>query len=933
MRIPCSTYRLQFNSDFGFQKARTIAQYLSELGITDLYASPIFSAHKGSVHGYDVTDPTSINPEVGSEEELRSLASELKTYSMGWLQDIVPNHMAFSGENGFLRDVFENGRHSEYYDFFDIEWDHAYESMKGRLLAPFLGKSYAESLEGKEIKVGYSRDGFEVHYYSLQFPLRMESYPRILTPHLNDLKEILGPDNTDFIKFVGIIYTLKAFPCQELSTERYDQIRFAKRILWELYRDNKEIKRFIDYNLDELNGDGDSTDKTPLDTLLFNQFYRLSFWKVASEEINYRRFFSINELISLRMEDPEVFRRCHALILQLIKDGTFTGLRIDHIDGLYNPLNYLERLQKSTDSSYVTVEKILALEESLPSNWPVQGTSGYDYMNYLNGIFAQLANREEMDTIYTDFLGTGMDYENLIYEKKGIIIERFMMGDVDNLAHLMKRISSRDRGGGDITLYGLKRAITEVLACFPVYRTYICADSFTDMDRRYMTEALERARKQNPDLRYELDYLAKYLMLEYGDYLRESEKKDWLHFLMRFQQFTGPLMAKGFEDTTLYVYNRLISLNEVGGEPYSFGISLDTFHEFNRQRMEQWPHAMSASSTHDTKRGEDVRARINVLSEIPGEWEENVNGWRELNRRKKRRVAGMEIPSRNDEYFLYQTLVGAYPFDEAELAGFAERIKEYTIKAIREAKVRTGWIEPDSRYEEGCTAFVDAILDSSEENPFLHEFLPFQKKIAHYGMLNSLSQLLIKITSPGVPDFYQGAELWELSLVDPDNRRPVDYERRKAYLKTILQQRDTEISELLEDLMTTAKDGKIKMFLTHKALLARKQYRDVFEKGAYLPLEVDGRWEEHVVAFARNEGKSWAITVAPRFMTPLVDEGQFPLGSAIWQDTQIVLPGNIPTRWRNALTGREVKYGGSSISVGEALDGFPVALLVSTEGR
>ena len=800
--------------------------------------------------------------------------------------------------------------------------------MKGRLLAPFLGKSYGAGLDEKEIKVRYGENGFSVQYFTLQYPLKIESYTRILSLHLKGLKEALGSDHTDLIKLIGVLYTLKAFPCQDSSSERHDQIRFTKRILWELYQGNEVIKQFIDRNLDELNGDDGSIDRTPLDTLLFDQFFRLSFWKVASEEINYRRFFSINELISLRMEDPEVFRRCHELILKLVGEGIFTGLRIDHIDGLYDPLTYLQRLRETTDGGYVTVEKILALNEPLPSNWPVQGTSGYDYMNYLNAIFVQNRNVSEMDRIYTAFIGTRMDYENLIYEKKGVIIERFMTGDVDNLAHLMKRISSRDRGGGDITLYGLKRAITEVLSCFPIYRTYVSSDSFTDMDRRYITEALDRARKRNPDLRHELSYLGKYLLLQYEDYLGESEKKDWLHFLMRFQQFTGPLMAKGFEDTTLYVYNRLISLNEVGGEPFSFGLSLDTFHDFNRERMDHWPNAMSATSTHDTKRGEDVRARINVLSEIPEEWEANVKAWRELNRRKKRRMGERAAPGRNDEYFLYQTLIGGYPFDEKDFPRFVERMKEYTIKAIREAKVYTGWIEPDTRYEEGCTSFIDAILDSSRENRFMEELLPFQRKVAHYGILNSLSQVLIKITSPGVPDFYQGSELWELSLVDPDNRRPVDYEHRKAFLETIRQNEGND--RFIEKLLDTPRDGMIKMFLTHKALRARRRYSRHFAEGSYLPLTVEGKWKEHIASFARNSGSVQTITVAPRFLTSLVEEGRYPLGSSVWHDTRILLPQDGPARWRNVLTGKILETNGG-ILVGETLHDFPVALLVSEE--
>lgn len=927
MRIPCSTYRLQFNSSFRFSDAKSIVSYLSELGISDIYASPIFKAHTGSIHGYDVTDPTSLNPEIGTIEDFNSLLGEIAKFNTGWLQDIVPNHMAFSGENRFLMDLFENGPYSQYYDFFDIDWNQAYESMKGRLLAPFLGKSYAESLQQKEIKIEYDENGFAVTYHCLKFLLNIESYPLILSPNLEQLKEELGTDHPDFIKLVGILYTLKAFPCQKLTNERQNQVRFVKGILWELYRKNTKIRRLISRNLSELNGEGDSQDLNPIDSLLREQFFRLSFWKVASEEINYRRFFSINELISLHMEDPQVFRLSHSLILKLLKERIFTGLRIDHIDGLYDPLNYLEMLEQASEGSYTTVEKILALNEELPSSWPVQGTTGYEFMNFLNFIFIEQENGPEFDRIYTSFIGNGTDYENLVYDKKKIIIERFMTGDVDNLAHLLKRISSRDRGGGDITLYGLKRALSEVLTCFPVYRTYVDSKTFSDTDRAFIREALERARKLNPDLRYELNYLAKYLLLDYEAYSSEEEKKEWLHFIMRFQQFSGPLMAKGFEDTTLYVFNRLISQNEVGGEPFSFGIPLERFHAFNGARFKNRPYAMSATSTHDTKRGEDVRARINVLSEIPLEWEDNLRSWRLSNRKNKREVDGKEVPSPNDEYFLYQTLLGAYPFDEAqEVEEFTERMKQYMIKAIREAKVHTGWIEPDNRYEEGCLEFIESILSPGAQNDFLPDFLSFQRKIAYYGILNSLSQVLIKITSPGVPDFYQGTELWELSLVDPDNRRPVAYERRKELLESIKQNEGSR--QFIENILAAPQDGRLKMFLTRKALQARKKYRQTFEKGAYIPLEAKGQYKEHVVAFARAGAETWAVTIVPRFSTALVRQGRYPLGSDVWQDTRVILPGEAPGEWKSTILAQDIASG-DSIPVALALSRFPVALLVN----
>ncbi len=924
MRIPRSTYRLQFNSGFTFKDALEIVPYLDDLGITDIYASPVFCARLGSLHGYDIVEPNCINPEIGSEEDFTGLIAAVKHRGMGWLQDIVPNHMAYDGQNRMLMDVFENGAFSDYHKFFDIDWDHAYESMKGRLLAPFLGKPYGESLESGEIRIEYCESGFVACYYTNRYPLRIESYADVLSPNLNKLKEQLGQDHPDYIRLVGIIFTLKGFPCQELSEERSDQIRFIKGMLWEIYNTSQPVREFIDRNVRILNGEGGARDLTAADQLLYAQFFRFSYWKVASEEINYRRFFSINDLISLKMEDPEVFEHCHRLILSKISEGSFTGLRIDHIDGLADPLQYLSRLRDRTGGIYTVVEKILACDEDLPSNLPVQGTTGYDYLNFLNGIFCRRENEPEFDRIYSWMAGARFDREELLYNKKALIVEHFMTGDVDNLAHLMKRISSKDRGGGDITLHGLRRAILEVLALFPVYRSYVSPESFTGTDRRYISEAVERAHRKEPELENEINYLARFLLLKYEDYLGEEEKNAWLSFAMRFQQFTGPLMAKGFEDTLLYVYNRLVSLNEVGGEPFMFGTTLDEFHDFNRTRSENWPHAMSATATHDTKRGEDVRARINVLTEMPKEWEERIRAWRALNATHKSQVNALSVPAPNDEYLLYQTLIGAYPFDDAEYDDFVRRIKSYVIKATREAKIYTGWIKPDTEYEEAFEAFVGKILDRSVKNEFLEDFVPFQEKVAHYGILNSLSQVVLKICSPGVPDFYQGTELWDLSLVDPDNRRQVDFGRRISMLKAIQLQHGEP--GFFNTVMNSARDGMLKLLLARACLNARRAHTNLFRNGSYIPLNVDGKFSEHIVAFARKEALEWAVAAAPRFLTRLVGRGEFPLGKRVWKDTWIELPEGAPSEWMNAVTG-EKTMGKGRLPAAVIFDKLPAALL------
>ena len=929
MRIPVATYRIQFNPSFDFQAAKEIIPYLAELGISDIYASPIFKARKGSTHGYDVVDPCRINPELGDEQDFNELIRELKNYGMGWIQDIVPNHVAYDYENRMLMDVLENGESSKYLHFFDIVWDHPCESIRGKLLAPFLGRFYGKSLEDGEIQLKYGAAGLSVNYYHLTLPLKIESYLTVFTHQLSALKRTLGCDHPDFIKLLGILYVLKTLSTGEEMDERYDQITFIKRTLWDLYTGNLEMKRFIDANVQAFNGEkGNPESFNLLDNLLSEQLFRLSFWKVATEEINYRRFFSINELICLRAEDEDVFDRTHALIFRLIEEGKVSGLRIDHIDGLYDPANYLKRLQERTGDVYVIVEKILGPEEELPSFWSMQGTTGYDFLNYLNGIFCKKKGEKQFNKIYSNFTGFKTDYDDLVSEKKRLIVGKHMAGDVDNLAHLMKGIAARYRHGSDITLYGLKRTIVELMTQFPVYRTYINSEVFRDSDPSYIKEAVNRSIERVPNLLNELDFIERFLLLKFEDYLAREEKEQWIHFVMRFQQFTGPLMAKGFEDTVLYVYNRLLSLNEVGGSPDKFGISSKDFHAFDKRRANLYPHSLNATSTHDTKRGEDVRARINVLSEIPLEWGRSLKRWNELNRGKKRTVNGRNVPDENDEYFIYQTLIGAFPFYENEYPAFIERMKDYIIKAVREAKVRTAWLKPDTEYEDACISYVEEIL--REENQFLEEFVPFQRKVSHYGIFNSLSQTLIKITSPGVPDFYQGTELWDLNLVDPDNRRPVDFRKRGSLLRDVSGRAQTDILKLITELLATREDGRIKLFLINRALQARKERADVFQKGSYIPVEGGGRFKEHIVAFARNHEDDWTITITPRHLTALLKEGELPTGRQVWDDTHILLPKGAPALWKDAIT-TQVIEGRETLLIGDVLKDFPVALLMSEE--
>jgi (1->4)-alpha-D-glucan 1-alpha-D-glucosylmutase len=924
MRVPSSTYRLQFNKDFRLKDAVSIIGYLDALGITDIYASPVFKARSGSLHGYDIVDHNHLNPEIGAIEEFAEALEKLKARRMGWIQDIVPNHMCYGSDNAMLMDVMEKGRSSRYVSFFDIEWDHPYEGIQERVLAPFLGKIYGEALEAGEIKLAYSDSGLSVNYFNTSFPLRIDSYHYFLTYGLRKLAFELGREDPDFIKLLGILYVLKNLPAGE-HEELDDQVNFVKRMLRELYARNSSIRKHVDGSVALFNGvPGDPESFNLLDRLLSEQVYKLSFWKVAAEEINYRRFFNINELVTLRAEDEHVFGKTHSLVFNLIGYG-ITGLRIDHIDGLLDPLEYLTRLRERAGGIYTVAEKILGADEELALDWPLEGTTGYDFLADVNGLFCDKANEARFSRVYASFTGLKSPCSALFYEKKKLITEMDMMSDVTNLAQLLKITLSSDRYGSDITLQGLKKAIIEVMAEFAVYRTYIRGDSAAGL--RYIKDAVYRAIGKNPALLNELTFLEKVLTLNYREYQSEEEKGEWLRFVMRFQQFTGPLMAKGVEDTLFYVYNRLISLNEVGGSPASFGTPLEVFHSRMRTAAALRPASMSATSTHDTKRGEDARARINVISEMPSEWERHIKRWNSLNRKGRRAKAG-EAPDRNDEYYFYQALLGSYPFSSGELPAFRERIRQHMIKAVREAKIHTAWLRPDREYEEAFLKFIDACLDDAGENPFLDSFLPFHRKTAWYGMMNSLSQTLLKITCPGVPDFYQGTELWDLNMVDPDNRRPVDFNARKAMLEDVSKRTKDGIEGLIEELLGSPEDGRVKLFLTYMALNARRERFELFNSSPYIPLECEGAHARNVVAFARAGEMEAAVTIAPRFLTSMVREGEYAKGDK-WAETKVLLPKELHGyEWKDALTGRPVPSG-PGIKLRDALSSFPAAFLLS----
>lgn len=903
-----------------------MAGYLSRLGISDVYASPVWKAKKGSRHGYDVVDPTQINPELGGKEGFDRMIGAIKTQHLGLLQDIIPNHMAFDPENRFLMDIFEHGSCSKYHQFFDVDWNHPYENLKGKMLAPFLGELYGSCLEKGDIRLGFDQDGFHVRYYDWKLPLRIESYLKILTLDSTPLINRIPSGTGDAGKLAEVLERLDRMVEISISDERQNQAVLIKSRLWELYTDNTAVKEYLDSTVAKFNGvPGRPPSMNALDELLSDQIFRLSFWKVGNEELNYRRFFTINSLICLQIDKAEVFEHTHRLVSQLIDEGQVTGLRIDHVDGLYDPLEYLNRLRRRHADTYLIVEKIMDLHENLPDAMPVEGTTGYDFLNVVNGVFIDARHEKIMKRAYAAFTGAHSSYQELVSEKKRLFTGKYMAGDVDNLAHLLKRILNRSRYGRDFSMYALRRAIVEIMAQFPVYRSYMSEAHTSEEDQLRIKEAVARAQNNNAGLTYELSFIQNVLLLDFGPGIRDDEKADYYHFTKKFQQLSGPLMAKGAEDTTFYIYNQLISLNEVGGNPSVFGLSGEDFHEFMLKRARHWPHSLNATSTHDTKRGEDVRARLNVLSEIPQEWIRHVSRWNKINRKYKKTLGAVRAPDKNDEYFLYQTLIGAYPFEEETGPGFVERIKEYMIKAIREAKVHTAWIKPDSDYENACAGFVEELLRSNEDNEFLQAFLPFQKKIAAYGVFNSLSQLALKLTCPGVPDIYQGTELWDLHLVDPDNRRPVNYEKRMRFLKDLEGRPDQD--NFLKELLVNCKDGRVKLFVLHEVLKARQTHRDLFSDGEYRPLKFQGPQADHLLGFARTNKEAWSLTVIPRFLTGIVKEHELPIGPDLWQETEVLLPPDAPREWTNVFTQESLNIE-EETPAGRLLGHFPAALLI-----
>lgn len=969
--VPRATYRLQFNRDFTFRQATEILPYLQELGISHCYASPYLKARPGSTHGYDIVDHGELNPEIGGREDFERFVTELSRRGMGQILDMVPNHMGVMGSDNFWwLDVLENGPASDYADFFDIDWSPVKDYLRGKVLLPTLGSPYGAALESGEMQLAFdSEDGsFSVFYGPHRFPIDPKEYPRILGYRLDQPKAApLSPEDSHLAEFQSLITAFSHLPGRwqtgkDKRSERNRDKEIHKQQLARLCAASRDIAQFIARNVSEFNGvPGVPASFDRLHELLEHQAYRLAYWRVAADEINYRRFFDTNDLAALSIENEDVFEATHRFVLDLIAEGKLHGLRIDHPDGLYDPEAYCRMLQDrvlalartepaefesqsaampDAQMFYIVIEKILALNERLPGRWPVHGTTGYDFANLANGLFIWPGAEQPLDAFYRSFCGFPVDFDELLYQSKRLILRVALSSELTVLANRLSRIAESDRRTRDYSLNSLREALREIIACFPIYRTYVTGRGVSETDRNYIELAVEQAKRRSlvGDLTI-FDFVREELLTTLAEGKSDRYREQVVSFAMKFQQLTGPAMAKGMEDTAFYRYNRFVSLNEVGGDPRHFGVFLADFHGRNQERSQSWPHALLSTSTHDTKRSEDVRARINVLSELPDEWIARVRHWSELNRKKKSIVDGDPAPSRNDEYLIYQTLIGTWPPEALSpecAANYVERLEAYMVKAMREAKLFSSWLNPNLAYERATSDFLRKLVIPEDEDEFIRDFLDFLAGVSRAGLHNSLAQVLLKLTAPGVPDIYQGNELWDFSLVDPDNRRPVDYPTRQALLnelKTWDRMSAEELAPKLAEMLASMSDGRIKLYVTRETLRVRQQDPDLFRRGGYHPLEAEGKKAEHLCAFLRRFGSRAVLVAVSRWLLRL-GNGTFPPlnDETVWGDTRLALPPAVVGTYAHGFTRKQVNLSGTDpLLAAELFSGFPLALLVRVD--
>jgi (1->4)-alpha-D-glucan 1-alpha-D-glucosylmutase len=963
-RIPTATYRVQLHEGFTFDQARAIIPYLHELGISDLYTSPFFQASAGSTHGYDIVDHNKLNPEIGTEAEFEALVAELHRHGMGLVADFVPNHMGISeAANGWWMDVLENGPSSLMARCFDIDWHPLKQELDNKVLLPILGDQYGKVLEKGELGLRFEAGVFSLHYYGARLPINPRTYNLILQVALDELAPAMaaaavptgvgpldaagaGGARYHLAELQSIMTQLEKMPARTVTdraqiAERAREKEVAKVRLEQLCAEHADVAAAIQRAVEILGGKpGDARSFDRLDALIDAQAYRLSYWRVAAEEINYRRFFDINTLAAIRVELPEVFEATHQLLWRLLERGAVTGLRIDHPDGLYDPRGYFAQLQQNfarlTGTAlpadrrgvYLLAEKILSPGEVLREDWPIHGTTGYDFTTQVTQLLIDASNEKAFSQTYQKFLDRNVHFPTLVYEKKRLTMRLSLANDINVLGFMLNRLSEHNRLVRDFTLNALTSVVREVIACFPVYRTYLVPGQAPGpADRAVINRAVALAKRQNPGTETSIfNFLRDILLFHFPPNTDPAGIAEHEAFVMKFQQCTGPIMAKGLEDTAFYIYNRLVALNEVGGEPQRFGITPAEFHAYNSHNAAHWPHTMLASSTHDTKRAEDTRARIAGLSELPTEWRQALRSWSTLNRKHRGDVDGEPAPAPNEEYLLYQILLGTWPAGFASLpddehAAYQKRIQDYMTKAIKEAKVNSSWVQPNEPWDEAVRKFIERILRrGSRRDAFARSIEPLAARLAQLGLVNSLAQTVLKLTVPGVPDIYQGNGLWDFSLVDPDNRRPVDYAKHRAALESLA---GANPRALLENWG----DGRIKLFVTRAILRQRAEQPALFAQGAYRPLPTIGTFTENAVAFVREWESAAALVIVPRLSARV---GFPPIGDC-WADTGIALPegGEIAGPWRELLTGREIAApSAGNLPLAEALRDLPVAVLV-----
>lgn len=891
MQIPSSTYRVQLNKDFTFEKLSTIIDYLHRLGISTIYAAPILKSTKGSAHGYDVVDAHQLDPEIGTIEELRSIARLLRERNMIWLQDIVPNHMAFDTSNHRLMDVLERGPHSPFYNYFDINWNHPDSKLNGKVMVPFLGSELDVSIRDKHLQLSFANNGFEVNYYDTRYPLSLPAYEYLFfqlnTPETKRLRDSW---KSIFREKEGKV---------DINSWKKSKTTWVESLT---LADQETIREIID----EVN-----TNPQLIEAVLNEQFYVLSYWKDTEKLINYRRFFTVNQLICIRMEDDDVFDEYHSFLKILYDEGLIQGFRIDHIDGLQDPGRYISKLRELFGQEcYIIAEKILEEKESMPADWQLNGTSGYEFLAHVNQLFTDRQGARQLLDFYKSTVPGLPTYSRLVAENKKMMLENYMAGEWDNLVQQLVE-SDLD---GSYKRDRLKIALGALMVALPVYRIYPEELPLKGEALTVMIEGFEKARQSEPECLAELDHLFNMLITTKPDYPIENV----LRFLRRLMQFTGPLTAKGVEDTTFYVYNPLISHDEVGDSPSRLGISINTFHRRMQNRAQSSPLSLNATATHDTKRGEDARIRLNRLTENADEWIERVQRWFEMNRRFSKGEGEKRIPHVNDEYFLYQSIVGGFPEDLVASEEWIGRLKEYFVKVLREAKARSSWEAPDEEYENGCAAFIDLILHDEEK--YLPDAIAFMEGVTDKAMRYSLAQTLVKITAPGIPDIYQGCELWDLSYVDPDNRRPVDYDIRNKFLNEIIANESKTPDAFFSFLTSKRWQGIEKLFVTWKALNFRRQHPDLFNKGEYIPVKLSGS-NPVACVFARvHQSKAVLVAVGFKAAYEMQESSDEVVGEPL------VLLEDLPDEWTNLFTGKQIITNGF-ISVRALLSDFPVNVL------